>query len=69
MAENSSSETALAHLAMIVLAAKGEYSPRKDEIEKRYAAIVAFIRSGQCVAGEADTDAATDALKAIRGIL
>lgn len=54
MIENDSIATAIGHLEMIVQAAKGEYSPRKGELEKRQAAVVAFIRTGQCVASDED---------------
>jgi len=46
--------TALMHLKMIVLIAKGDYSPRAGELEKREAAVAAFILTGQCIAGDED---------------
>lgn len=44
----------LAHLSMIAQAARGEYSPRPGEIDKREAAIVSFIRTGQPIATDED---------------
>lgn len=49
---NESAATALAHLEMIYQAAKGDYSPRGDELEKRKAAVVAFLLTGQCLADD-----------------
>jgi len=49
---NESAATALAHLEMIFQAAKGEYSPRAGELEKRRAAVGAFILTGQCLADD-----------------
>ena len=54
MDANDSTDTALAHLAMLAFAANGEYSPKPGEVDKRQAAIVSYIRTGQCVADEAD---------------
>jgi hypothetical protein len=45
---------ALAHLSMIAQAARGEYSPRPGEIDKRESVIVSFIRTGQPIATEED---------------
>jgi len=42
------------HLEMIFQAAEGDYSPRAGELEKRKAAVVAFIRTGQCLADDFD---------------
>lgn len=56
MIENDSMATAIGHLEMIVQAAKGEYSPRKGELEKRQAAVIAFMRTGQCVADDEDRE-------------
>lgn len=54
MPDEPSTKTVLAHLAMLALAAKGEYSLKSGEIERRHAAIVSYIRTGQCVADEDD---------------
>jgi len=51
---NESAATALMHLEMIFQAAEGEYSPKAGELEKRKAAVVAFITSGQCLADDSD---------------
>jgi len=51
---NDSIATALAHLEMIHQAATDDYSPKAGELEKRKAALVAFIRTGQCVVSEED---------------
>lgn len=50
---------------MIAQAAKGEYSPRKGELEKRQAAIIAYIRTGQCVAVDDDREI----LRAVQAVL
>jgi hypothetical protein len=39
---------------MIFQAASGDYSPRAGELEKRKAAIVAFLFTGQCLADDSD---------------
>ena len=60
MAESEASvETALGHLRMMALAAQGEYSPRKGELERREAALISFIRSGQCLATDDDRELLT----------
>lgn len=46
--------TGLGHLEMIMQAARGEYSPREGELEKRQAAIVSLLRTGQCLASDED---------------
>lgn len=51
---NESQATAIAHLEMIFQAATGEYKPKAGELEKRRAALVAFIQTGQCVASDGD---------------
>jgi hypothetical protein len=51
---NESAGTALMHLEMIYQAAEGDYSPRAGELEKRKAAVVAFILTGQCLADDSD---------------
>lgn len=56
MNENESAATALGHLEMIMQAALGDYSPSRGELEKRQAAIVAFIRTGQCLADDRDRE-------------
>lgn len=55
---NESTATALAHLEMIYQAARGDYSPRPGELEKRKAAILAYFRTGQCVADDTDRELA-----------
>lgn len=50
MVNQESAATALAHLEMIFQAATGDYSPRPGELDKRKAAIVAYVLTGQCVA-------------------
>lgn len=65
MIENDSMATAIRHLEMIAQAAKGEYSPRKGELEKRQAAIIAYIRTGQCVAVDDDREI----LRAVQAVL
>lgn len=65
MIEDDSMATAIGHLEMITQAAKGEYSPRKGELEKRQAAIVAYIRTGQCVAVDDDREI----LRAVQAVL
>jgi hypothetical protein len=42
------------HLEMIYQAAKGDYSPRGDELDKRKAAVVACLFTGQCLADDSD---------------
>jgi hypothetical protein len=39
-------------------AAKGDYSPRAGELDKRKAAVVAFLFTGQCVADDSDRELA-----------
>src|SRR5262245_36084291 len=51
---NESAMTALMHLEMIFQAARGEYSPKADELVKRKEAIVAFITTGSCLADDDD---------------
>jgi hypothetical protein len=46
--------TALMHLEMLFQAATGDYSPKAGELEKRKAAIVAFMSTGQCLADDSD---------------
>lgn len=48
--------TALMHLEMICQAARGDYSPKAGELEKRRAAVGAFILTGQCLAGDEDRE-------------
>jgi hypothetical protein len=59
MVMTESAATALAHLEMIFQAATGDYSPKKSELEKRKAAVVAFIQTGQCVASDEDKEIST----------
>lgn len=49
---NESAATALMHLEMIFQAASGDYSPKAGELEKRKAAVVAFMFTGQCIADD-----------------
>jgi hypothetical protein len=58
MLQNESQATALAHLEILFQAASGDYSPKKGELEKRKLAVAAFIRKGDCVAGEDDRELA-----------
>lgn len=51
---NESAATALMHLKMIVQAAKGDYSPKAGELEKREAVVMSFMFSGQCLATDED---------------
>lgn len=53
---NESAATALMHLEMIFQAASGDYSPKAGELEKRKAAVVAFITTGQCLADDSDRE-------------
>jgi hypothetical protein len=50
--------TALTHLEMICQGATGEYSLKAGELEKRRAALVAFIFTGQCLADDSDRELA-----------
>lgn len=58
MVNQESAATALAHLEMICQAAGGDYSLKQGELEKRRAAVVAFITTGQCIAGESERELA-----------
>src|SRR5262245_6474566 len=51
---DESTRTALMHLEMIYQAAAGDYSPRAGELEKRKAAVVAFMLTGQRLADDSD---------------
>jgi len=51
---NESQATALAHLEMMFQAATGDYSLKRGDLEKRRAALVAFVRTGQCLASDED---------------
>jgi hypothetical protein len=51
---SDSAATALMHLEMIAQAAAGDYSPRSGEVEKRKAAVAAYIVTGQCIADDED---------------
>jgi len=53
---NESAATALMHLEMIFQAAKGEYSPKAGELEKRRIAVGSFIVNGQCLAEDSDRE-------------
>jgi hypothetical protein len=64
----TSVETALAHLAMLTLAARREYSPKSGEVERREAALMAFIRSGQCLATDADRQLITAVNQAVQQV-
>lgn len=55
---NESTATALMHLEMIVQAAAGDYSLKAGELEKRKAAVVAFMLTGQCLAEDSDRELA-----------
>ena len=50
---------------MICQAAAGDYSLKAGELEKRKSAILAYIRSGQCVASEEDRQLAEKVNKAL----
>lgn len=60
-----STATAIGHLEMICQAAAGDYSLKAGELEKRKSAILAYIRSGQCVASEEDRQLAEKVNKAL----
>jgi hypothetical protein len=62
---NESMKTALMHLEMIFQAALGEYSPKAGELEKRRAALVAFIATGQCLADDSDRELAAKVGEAV----
>jgi hypothetical protein len=62
---NESAATALMHLEMICQAAKGDYSPRAGELEKRKAAVVAFLFTGQCLADDSDRELAARVNEAV----
>lgn len=62
---NESMRTALTHLEMICQMASGEYSPKTGELEKRRAALVAFIVTGQCLADDADRELAAKVNEAV----
>ena len=49
---NESAATALMHLEMICLTARGDYSLKPGDLEKRKAAVLAFMFTGQCVADD-----------------
>lgn len=51
---DDSTKTALLHLEMICQAARGDYSPKAGELDKRRAALVAFIMGATCLADESD---------------
>jgi hypothetical protein len=51
---NESVATALMHLEMIFQAVAGDHSAKRNELEKRKAALTAFMVSGQCVADDSD---------------
>jgi hypothetical protein len=53
------------HLEMIAQAATGDYSPRPGELEKRKAAIIAFMATGQCVASESDRALSAEVSKVV----
>lgn len=55
---NESQATALAHLDMIFQSATGDYSLKRSDLEKRRAALVAFIRKGNCLASDEDREIA-----------
>lgn len=52
--ENDYRSIILAHLSMIAQAARGEYSPRPGEIDKREAVIISYLRTGQPIATDED---------------
>ena len=51
---NDSAAVALAHLGMLVQIAGGSHRPQPGEIDKRAAALSAFIRTGQLLATDED---------------
>jgi hypothetical protein len=62
---NESRATALMHLEMICQAARGDYSPKAGELEKRKAAVTAFLFTGQCLADDSDRELAARASEAV----
>lgn len=46
----------LAHLGMIIQAANGSHRPQAGEIEKRAAALISYIRTGQLPASDEDRE-------------
>lgn len=55
---DDSTKTALMHLEMICQAARGDYSPKAGELDKRRAALVAFIMGANCLADDSDRELA-----------
>jgi hypothetical protein len=55
------------HLEMICQAARDEYSPRAGELDKRRAALVAFIMGATCLADDSDRELATKVNEAVNG--
>lgn len=56
--QNESQTTALVHLEMMFQAATGDYSLKRSDLEKRRAALVAFIKTGRCLASDEDREMA-----------
>jgi hypothetical protein len=50
---------------MICQAARGDYSPKAGELDKRRAALVAFIVNGQCLADDSDRELAATVSTAV----
>lgn len=65
---NESTATAIGHLEMICQAATGDYSLKPGELEKRKAAILAYLRTGQCVAGAEDKLFAHELKRRMKGL-
>lgn len=55
---SESEATAVGHLEMICQAATGDYSLNQGELQKRKAAILAFFRTGKCLASDEDRELA-----------
>jgi hypothetical protein len=51
-----SAALALAHLGMLVQIANGSHRPQPGEIDKRAAALGAYIRTGQLLASDEDRE-------------
>ncbi len=67
--ENESLKTALAKLEMLYQAAKGDYSPKPQELEKHRLAVIAFLRTGQCKIAETDRAMASAVSDAVQPFL
>jgi len=53
------------HLEMICQAARGDYSPKGGELDKRRAALVAFIMGATCLADDSDRELAAKVSEAV----